>query len=355
MDNIITVRCTFSRTPHHHVLNKIEVVVSLHDIVFSDGTHGAVNVTVSHQRGRTVVNKEDLAFIALPASCNKQYHIQMTASAKVRLVVVAKARTEPVLADFYGGDRLSKDATLLVVDFAGNKVSKIEDNTTGLGIRYVVESANSSTVSMIGMRSCSENTTLLYIGIMPTVYDVKLCERCMAHSHGPCGFCSGKGDDGVGDRVHVKVTVVRYEADCLFWNEWESIWKSDGCEVSAHDISRSCYALLCEYAYVHAFIHDCMSVACVDCLERCSKTPNNRILCCLGHSPIHDCARPLGTHVRPCTNMMAHIQSCTRINPHKPIHTRTHTHAHTHTRTQIHTYNTFCNRFSFDIYIIEIN
>ena len=189
-----------------------------------------------------MVNKEDLTFIALPASCNKHYHIQMIASAKVRLVVVAKARTEPVLADFFGGDRLSKDATLLVVDFSGNKVSTIEDNTTELGIRYVVEDANSSTVSLIGMVSCSENTTLLYIGIMPTVYDVTLCERCMDHWHGPCGFCSGEKDDGVGDNVDVKVTVARYEADCLFWNEGLTSWMRDGCEVSvyAHLIYCSC-------------------------------------------------------------------------------------------------------------------
>ena len=193
-----------------------------------------------------MVNKEDLTFIALPASCNKHYHIQMIASAKVRLVVVAKARTEPVLADFYGGDRLSKDATLLVVDFSRNKVSKIEDNTTELGIRYVVQDANSSTVSLIGMVSCSENTTLLYIGIMPTVYDVTLCERCMDHSHGPCGFCSGEKDDGVGDNVDVKVTVARYEADCLFWNEGLTSWMRDGCEVSvyAHLIYCSCVTLL---------------------------------------------------------------------------------------------------------------
>ena len=231
-------------------------MVSLHEIPFSDRTKGTADVTVLYQRGRTVVNKEDLTFIALPASCNKHYHIQMIASSKVRLVVVAKVRTEPVLADFYGGDRLSKDATLLFVDFSGNKVSKTEYNTTELGIRYVVEDANSSTVSLIGMVSCSENTTLLYIGIMPTVYDVTLCERCMDHSRGPCGFCSGEKDDRVGGTVDVKVTVARYQADCLFWNEGLKSWKSDGCEVSvyAHHISRSCVALLCECAFVHACI-----------------------------------------------------------------------------------------------------
>ena len=227
-------------------------MVSILDIAFSDQTNGTADVTVIYQRGRTVVNKADLTFIALPVSCNKHYHIQMIASSKVRLVVVAKVRTEPVLADFYGGDRLSKDATLLVVDFSGNKVSKTEYNTTELGIRYVVEDANSSTVSLIGMVSCSENTTLLYIGIMPTVYDLTLCERCMDHSRGPCGFCSGEKDDGVGDIVEVKVTVARYEVDCLYWNEAVSSWKSDGCEVSVYvpHISRSCVALLCDCSCV---------------------------------------------------------------------------------------------------------
>ena len=158
--------------------------------------------------------------------------MKITATPKIRLVVVMKLHKKPELWDFYGGEWLSNPATLLVVDFAKTKLLRMENNSTASGLEYVVEDANSSSVSLFGIVYCSEETTAAYVGIMPTVYDTTLCKLCIDSSKGPCGFCSGGDEVGDGIEFNVTLTVVRYVTDCVFWNPDGNEWEIDGCQVS---------------------------------------------------------------------------------------------------------------------------
>ena len=192
---------------------------------------------MSYANRHTHVEKEDIIIYASLVHCNKGYHIMITATNKIRLIVVFKVHKKPELWDFYGGERLSNTATLLVVDFAMTRVSRMEHDSTASGLEYVVEDANSSTVGLFGTVYCSEETTTAYVGIMPIVYDKVLCKRCTDNSNGPCGFCSGK--DGAEDDVHknaISLTVVRYVTDCVFWNAEGEDWKNDGCQVRVMSI-----------------------------------------------------------------------------------------------------------------------
>ena len=199
---------------------------------FSDRTNGTVVYNYSYGKRRTHINKEDFNIYQYIVHCNKRYHIKMTATSKIRLVVVMKLHTKPELCDFYGGERLSNTATLLIVDFAKARLLRMEQNSTASGLEYVVEDANSSSVSLFGMVHCSGDTTTAYVGIMPTVYDTTLCKLCIDSSKGPCGFCSGEDEDGDGIEFNVRLTVVRYVTDCVFWNPARNEWDNDGCQVS---------------------------------------------------------------------------------------------------------------------------
>ena len=202
-------------------------------LLFSDETNGTFVCNVSYIKRRTEVNKEDINIFGSLVHCNKRYHIKITATSKIKLVFVVKPHKKPELRDFYGGERLSNTATLLVVDFAMTRLSRMIHNSTGSGLEYVLEDANSSTVSLFGTVYCSEETTTTYVGIMPAVYDTVLCERCLDNSNGPCGFCSGKElDEGDISINVIGLTFVRYVADCVFWDTHNDTWKNDGCQVS---------------------------------------------------------------------------------------------------------------------------
>ena len=199
----------------------------------SDDINGTFVCNVSYIKRRTRVNKEDIKSYGSLVQCNKAYHIKITATSKIRLVVVVKSHKKPELRDFYGGERLSNTATLLVVDFAMTRLSRITPNSTASGLAYVLEDANSSTVNLFGIVYCREETTTAYVGIMPAVYDTVLCERCLDNSNGPCGFCSGKELDESDISINViSLTFVRYVVDCVFWDTPNDIWKNDGCQVS---------------------------------------------------------------------------------------------------------------------------
>ena len=202
-------------------------------VLFSDETNGTFVCNVSYIKQRTQVNKEDIKMYGSLVHCNKAYHIKITATSNIRLVVAVKSHKKPELWDFYGGDRLSNTATLLVVDFAMSRLSRVISNSTGSGLEYVLEDANSSTVSLFGTVYCKEETTTAYVGIMPTVYDTVLCKRCLDNSNGPCGFCSGKEQDEGDISINViSLTFVRYVVDCVFWDTPNDTWKNDGCQVS---------------------------------------------------------------------------------------------------------------------------
>ena len=226
-------------------------------VIFSDETNGTFVWNISYINRRTQVFKEDIKIYESLVHCNKSYHIRITATSNIRLVVVVKSHKKPELWDFYGGDRLSNTATLLVVDFAMSRLSRVIHNSTASGLKYVLEDVNSSTVSLFGVVYCREETTTAYVGIMPTVYDTVLCERCLDNPNGPCGFCSGKepDEDDISTNV-ISLTFVRYVADCLFWDTPNDTWKNDRCQVSVLLKDTKC-VIVCfqHYTNKHLFCH----------------------------------------------------------------------------------------------------
>ena len=199
---------------------------------FSDEANGTAIVHVSYVKNRDEVFEDDLSIAALPVLSNKRYHIKMFVTAKVTLVLVVKAYTKPDCWDFYGGDRISKNATIFVVDFARKALPRKLQTKTAPGLEHVIVDVNATTVTLIGTLHSKEERVMLYFGLMPAAYDTILCKRCSGNSINPCGFCSGKMGTPAETEHDVKVTVVRYVADCVFWNSQEEKWSNEGCEVS---------------------------------------------------------------------------------------------------------------------------
>ncbi|KAI0237980.1 hypothetical protein LSAT2_011410 [Lamellibrachia satsuma] len=205
-----------------------------------DETNGTAIVRVSYMKNRDEVFEDDLITVALPVLSNKRYHIKMFATAKVTLVLVVKAYTNPNCWDFYGGDRISKNATIFVVDFARTTLPRRFQTSTSPGLEHLIVDVNATTVTLVGTLHSKEERVMLYIGLMPAVYDTMLCKRCSGNSINPCGFCSGKMGTSADTELDVKVTVVRYVADCVFWNSQEEKWSNEGCEF---------YQLVCNIDY----------------------------------------------------------------------------------------------------------
>ena len=225
-------------------------------IIFSDITNGTVVYNLPYIKRHHQVDKKDINIYESIVYCKKGYHIKITSTANVRLIVVVKAHTKPVIWDFYGGERLSSTATLLVVDFAKTRVTDLKNDTIASGLQYVVEDANSSSVSLFGIVSCSNQTTTTFVGIMPTIYDTHLCKRCMDNSKGPCGFCSEIYERDDDATIDVNVTVTRHVTDCVFWDQKKDDWTSDGCQVSVLYIRPLLYAL---YVYMNVYECACMN------------------------------------------------------------------------------------------------
>jgi len=237
-------------------------------IIFSDLTNGTAVYNISYTKRHHQVNKEDINIYGSLVYCKKRYHIKITATAKVRLVVVVKAHKKPVIWDFYGGERLSSTATLLVVDLAKTRLTRVEHDTIASGLEYVVEDANSSSVSLFGNVSCSNQTTTTFVGIMATIYDIHLCKRCMDNSKGPCGFCSEIYERDDDATINVRVTVTRHVTNCVFWEQEKDDWKSDGCQVSVLYMRPFLYVLyvyMCNFVYACACTNDHVNM-CETCL-----------------------------------------------------------------------------------------
>ena len=198
----------------------------------SDDASSSVIVNIPYVKGRTEVHQDDITIFALQIFSNKRYIIKMSATARVRIVLVVKVHSKPDLFDLYGGDSISKNATLLVIDFAGNDVLRRAHPHPATGLEYVLKEANDTYVNLVGTLHSKEDKTMLYFAVMPPVYDKVLCKRCTANLNSPCGFCSGKDGTSVEAALDVKVTTVVYAADCVFWSKDKGEWTHDGCEVS---------------------------------------------------------------------------------------------------------------------------
>ena len=231
---------------------------------FSEKTNSSATVKVSYIEGRTEVHQDDLIIFALPVFSNKRYLIKMSATAEIRLVLVVKVHSKPELLDIYGGDSISKNATLLVIDFAAKSLLWRAYSHPATGLEYVLKEANSTCVSLVGTLHSKEEKTMLYFAVMPAVYDEVLCKRCMAISEGPCGFCSGKERTTAGTVLDVKVTTIVYMADCVFWSQNKGEWRHDGCEVNEVQVAH--IHTLHIITHAHARTH------------ACTTTPNNNLL-----------------------------------------------------------------------------
>ena len=209
---------------------------------------------------RADVSEEDISVVYLPVLSNKPYHIELTASAEVALVIVMKAYQRPVLEDFYGGDRISANAFLLVVDFTATSLTTTLDTKTALGLETIAQNANSTAVSLYGTLRNSNETAILYFGLMPAVYDATLCKQCLERSNRECGFCSGKMGPSIEADLDVNVTIVRHVTkECVYWNNKNDKWITDGCEVNMFDgqitLVRAC---VCVREYVYMGVNLCL-------------------------------------------------------------------------------------------------
>ena len=186
-----------------------------------------VNMFIDNSR--TEIPEGDFKFTVIPIPTNKLYKIKMAATARVRLVVVVKMDEKPTLWDFYGGDRISSNTTLLDIDFSSTRLRKMDRNDTATGIDNVMEDNETMTATITGKWRSKNDTAKLYIGLMPPLYVDILCARCRARSEGPCGFCFATTK--TSSPMDVNVTIGRYVTDCFFWDVATEKWSNDGCKV----------------------------------------------------------------------------------------------------------------------------
>ena len=222
--------------------------------------NGTVVAHISYIENRADVHEEDISVVSLPVVSNKPYHIELTASAEVALVIVVKAYQRPVLEDFYGGDRISPNAFLLVVDFTAASLPKTLDTKTALGLEIIAQNANSTGVSLFGTLRNSNETVILYFGLMPAAYDATLCKQCLERSKRECGFCSGKKGPSTEADLDVNVTIVRHVTkECVYWNNQNDKWITDGCEVSVFDGQITLvFPCVCVRVYVYMGVNLCL-------------------------------------------------------------------------------------------------
>ena len=220
------VRCN-SFTLIHIAANQSEQAT---DGVILKHPEKEATVSVHFDNSRTEIAGGDYKFVAIPVLTNKLYKIELSASAQVRLVLVVKRDERPTLWDFYGGDRISSNATLLDIDFSTTRLRKMDRNDTATGIYNVMEDNETMTAIITGKLRSKNATAKVYIGLMPPLFDDILCARCRARSEGLCGFCFATTKTSAA--MDVNITIGRYVIDCLFWKLTTKEWSNVGCEVS---------------------------------------------------------------------------------------------------------------------------
>ena len=182
---------------------------------------------------------DDLRIVSLAVFTNKRYRITITTAARVKFVLVVKARKVPDVEDFYGGHVIDREATLLLIDLFEENVTTSKHQHSATGLEDVVIDSSNVTVNLFGMVRGSEDYTTLYLGLMPQVHDQLLCEQCMGETNeaSRCGFCPGEAGEsnrtGSDENMngHVNVTVRLFIADCMYWNGEKKAWRNDGCNV----------------------------------------------------------------------------------------------------------------------------
>ena len=192
-------------------------------------------ISLSIDNGRTEITEGDFKVALIPIPTNKHYNIKLSANESVRLVLVVKRDKKPTLWDFYGGDRISNNATLLEIDLSTTRLRKMEPINTATGIDTVKEDNGTMTVTITGTVRSEYNAADMYIGLMPPLFDDLLCERCRARSEGPCGFCFATTQ--TSSATDVNITIGRYVKDCLFWDHTIKKWTNTGCKVSVTFLS----------------------------------------------------------------------------------------------------------------------
>ena len=205
----------------------------------SDEAYGTATLSLPYTEGRTSVEPDDLRIVSLPVFTNKRYHIKITTAARVKFVLVVKARTAPDVEDFYGGHLIDREATLLRIDFFEENVTTSKHHHTATGLEYVVIDSNNVTVNLFGTVRGSEDYITLYLGVMPQVHDRLLCEQCMGETNvaSRCGFCPGEAGEsnrtGSDENIsgNVNVTLLLFMAECMYWNGEKRAWRKDGCNV----------------------------------------------------------------------------------------------------------------------------
>jgi len=153
--------------------------------VITEHIDEGTKVSVFIDNSRTAITDENFKVALIPISTNKLYKIKLSATAQVRLALVVKREDKPTVWDFYGGDRMSTYATLLDIDLSATRLRKLEAVNTATGIDTVREDNGTMTVTITGTIHSENDTTNVYIGLMPPMHDDLLCARCRARSDGP--------------------------------------------------------------------------------------------------------------------------------------------------------------------------
>ena len=223
----------------YHAGRLFGIATKSHLYLFTEHPKSEAIVSAFIDNHLPTTTDESIKVSVIPIPANKPYLIKLSATARVRLVLVVKRDERPTLWDFYGGDRISSSATLLEIDFSTTRQRRMARQNTTTGIEHVREDNDTMTVNIIGNMRSTKDASSLFIGLMPPVFDDLLCARCRARSVDPCGFCFATTN--TTSAIEVNVTIGRYVTDCLFWDATMGLWSNVGCEVSiaAHFIKHS--------------------------------------------------------------------------------------------------------------------
>ena len=132
----------------------------------------------------------------------------------------------PELWDYYGGERISENATIFIVRFTQRQTVNVT-NYNAPGVENLIQ--RNGSIYILGRVAGNMEIVPLFFGLLPAVYDKELCEQCTKLSDRTCGFCARQSTNEVLGSVVMQVSLAL--PDCIYWNEIERLWSSKGCKV----------------------------------------------------------------------------------------------------------------------------
>lgn len=189
-------------------------------------------ITVALPGGRREIDPDDITIFSLEVPQNKQYYVMLSllgVATRLSFILIVKTYSMPDLWDFYGGERISKNAIIFTVSFTHQQTINISHYNVP-GVENLIE--RNGSIYILGRTFSSIQRVPLYFGLMSTIYDGHLCEQCRKVSDVTCGFCVQMSSDDSVDSVEMQVSLAL--PDCLSWNESNRKWSDYGCKVIFH-------------------------------------------------------------------------------------------------------------------------